>query len=262
MRYAIITENDVSPWKDETGVRYHFPNKYKKLLTPGTQVIYYKGRILEKKFENLRLTSNPHYFGVGVIGSVYVDSNSKKLDLFATIVSFKQFLKGVEFKINGKLIESIPENRKSNYWFDGVRIIDKDTFDRIIELAQVNYKKDSSVFNDNETNDSALESTLEEGGKKKFYGTKYERRPALRQQAVEFHGLTCMACGFNFKDRYGSWGAGYIHVHHIVPLYSSQKPKKVNSKTDMVVLCANCHSMVHRRKDKLLSMDELKSILK
>ena len=48
--YTVITENDESAWKDKTGVLYHFPKRYLKYLTPGTRVIYYKGKLKNKSF--------------------------------------------------------------------------------------------------------------------------------------------------------------------------------------------------------------------
>ena len=35
----------------------------------------------------------------------------------------------------------------------------------------------------------------------------------------------------------------------------------VDPETDLSVLCPNCHAMVHRRKDKTLSMKQLKELL-
>lgn len=37
--YAVIVENDISAWADETGVLYHFPKRYLELLNPNTRVI-------------------------------------------------------------------------------------------------------------------------------------------------------------------------------------------------------------------------------
>lgn len=39
MTYTIITENDKSEWKDETGEVYHFPKRYLTLLPEGGKVI-------------------------------------------------------------------------------------------------------------------------------------------------------------------------------------------------------------------------------
>lgn len=36
---------------------------------------------------------------------------------------------------------------------------------------------------------------------------------------------------------------------------------EVNPETDLIAMCANCHRMIHRRKDKVVSVDELKELL-
>ena len=43
--YAVIVENDISAWADETGVLYHFPKRYLELLKPNTRVVYYKEKL-------------------------------------------------------------------------------------------------------------------------------------------------------------------------------------------------------------------------
>ena len=45
-------------------------------------------------------------------------------------------------------------------------------------------------------------------------------------------------------------------------LSTSQAKTRVNPQTDMVVLCANCHRMIHRSRDGMLSPDELRSLLR
>ena len=119
------------------------------------------------------------------------------------------------------------------------------------------------LYADNETGDDALTSTEFEGGKKLVYSTKYERNKTLRDKAIKIHGYTCIGCGFNFKENYGLWGEGYIHVHHLKPISTNDQDARqlVDAKTDLVVVCANCHSMIHRRKDKLLSIEELKTMV-
>jgi len=100
-----------------------------------------------------------------------------------------------------------------------------------------------------------------EGGKKERLSQYFERDPKLRTAAIALHGTTCMVCGFDFEATYGSHGAGYAEVHHLRPVSSLQAKTKVNPQTDMVVLCANCHRMIHRNRDKMLRPDELKSLL-
>ena len=99
--------------------------------------------------------------------------------------------------------------------------------------------------------------TRTEGGEKVYVSIRRERDPILRADAIALHGLDCMACGFNFEQFYGKIGRDFIEVHHVVPLAEARR-RKTNPKTDLIVLCANCHRIVHRRKGICLSLDELK----
>lgn len=96
-----------------------------------------------------------------------------------------------------------------------------------------------------------------EGGEKVYISLRRERDPALRADALALHGLDCMVCGFNFEKIYGQLGKGFIEVHHIVPLADAGK-SLTDPEKDLVVLCANCHRMVHRRRGMCLTVEELK----
>ncbi len=57
--------------------------------------------------------------------------------------------------------------------------------------------------------------------------------------------LACEVCGFDFETRYGALGTGFIECHHVVAL---SKSGVANTRLqDMVVICSNCHRMIHRR---------------
>lgn len=262
MNYAIITENDSSEWNDKTGELYHFPKKYLKLIPEGTKVIYYKGKLKSRdwKFKDKRLTPETHYFGAAEIGRVFPDPKSRKNDHFAEIINFKQFQKPVFAKYSGKSLEIIPESRISNYWRDGVRPLIRDVYNAIIGITDGS--QDGVIeYNDHlQGLESSLESLLE-GSPKQVISTVYERIPAKRQQAVNFHGYSCMACNFNFGEFYGDWGNGFIHVHHVRPLAESGITT-IDPKHDLIVLCANCHSMVHRIRKKTLSLSDIKELIR
>lgn len=101
-----------------------------------------------------------------------------------------------------------------------------------------------------------------EGKKKAVYTTKYERNPANRNAAIIAHGSTCMACGFDFGEKYGRYGEGFIEVHHTKPLFEGDGEIVPDPKTDLICLCANCHRMVHHFRNKVLTLQELKEIIK
>lgn len=99
-----------------------------------------------------------------------------------------------------------------------------------------------------------------EGGRKVIVSIRIERDPSLRAAAIRLHGTTCMVCGFSFAEMYGAWGDGFAVVHHLQPLgISDADERETNSATDLAVLCANCHCMVHRRRNVALTLDELRA---
>lgn len=92
---------------------------------------------------------------------------------------------------------------------------------------------------------------------------KRERNQALRtkkiQQAVTSNaGIRCEVCLFDFGATYGSRGVGYIECHHVTPLHVSGE---VTTKlADLVLLCSNCHRMIHRN-NPWLTPQELRDTL-
>jgi 5-methylcytosine-specific restriction protein A len=74
------------------------------------------------------------------------------------------------------------------------------------------------------------------------------------------HGcLACAACGFDFGRAYGPLGDGYIECHHTLPL-SELVERRATRLQGVVLLCSNCHRMVHRRRP-WLGVSELASLV-
>jgi 5-methylcytosine-specific restriction enzyme A len=88
----------------------------------------------------------------------------------------------------------------------------------------------------------------------------YERSVKNRAQALKIHGTTCLACGFSFNAAYGIDHAGnYIEVHHVRSITGGRA--RPNPATDLIPLCANCHSMAHRRRGMCLDLEALKNLV-
>lgn len=100
-----------------------------------------------------------------------------------------------------------------------------------------------------------------EGHLRYYYGKRFERNPKNRKLAIQHHGLDCFVCGFNFEEVYGERGKDFIEVHHVKPLSMLEKAVEVNPETDLVPLCANCHRIIHRRKDDVLNLESLKNMI-
>lgn len=261
MNYLVITENDVSQWKDKTGEVYHFPNKFRKDFTSGTRAVYYKGTLKDNTYSNKRLSNMPHYFGIAEIGKVTPDDSSTKRDYYAEILNYIPFSIPVYAKQNERFIEKIPASKKTNYWRDGARRIDEDVYLQIVKLSDIKQDGLSDLNDLSQGMQVAFESEIIEGAKKQRFSSYYERDPKLRQQALLIHGYSCMICKFNFEETYGEIGKGFIHVHHVKPLASSGKTK-VDPQKDLIVVCPNCHSIIHRRKNGIIDHNELKKIFR
>jgi 5-methylcytosine-specific restriction protein A len=71
--------------------------------------------------------------------------------------------------------------------------------------------------------------------------------------------LTCEACGFDFAEHYGERGDGFIECHHTV-FVRNLRPGSRTKLSDLVLLCSNCHRIVHRR-SPWLTMGELRNLV-
>lgn len=81
-----------------------------------------------------------------------------------------------------------------------------------------------------------------------------------REQVQRQSGrLACEACDFEFANRYGELGQGFIEVHHKKPV-ASLAPGDKTRLEDLALVCANCHRMLHRRK-ALLSVKDLRDLI-
>ena len=96
-----------------------------------------------------------------------------------------------------------------------------------------------------------------------YYGKRYERDAKNRSLAIKIHGCVCAACKFDFNEKYGELGKDFIEVHHKNPISNHNgQLVKIDPKTDLIPLCSNCHSMVHRNPYQVLTVDELVEIIK
>ena len=115
------------------------------------------------------------------------------------------------------------------------------------------------------TPETAIARDFVEGERQTREATFFKRNPALRREAIRQHGAICIACKFNFEEKYGEAGKGYIEIHHLNPLAerldaASGEPRLTTAE-DVVPLCANCHCVVHRARPAL-TLDELRSTIR
>lgn len=99
-----------------------------------------------------------------------------------------------------------------------------------------------------------------EGTPKQISSNNYERNPQAREQCIEYYGVNCSVCGFNFEKVYGAVGKDFIHVHHLVPLSEIGHKYELDPIHDLRPVCANCHAIIHRR-TPAYTIDDVKAML-
>jgi hypothetical protein len=70
--------------------------------------------------------------------------------------------------------------------------------------------------------------------------------------------VRCSICSFSFPATYGEIGKGVIEAHHTQPI-SSLTPDTIVTSADLVPVCSNCHTMLHRHRP-WLTVEELHTI--
>lgn len=111
---------------------------------------------------------------------------------------------------------------------------------------------------------------IHEGTKEIVNTQKYKRSKLLRDKAIEHFTdengrIKCKVCNFDFEEVYGEHGRGYIEIHHQKPVFQfdGDDVKKTISEAlkNLIPVCANCHRMIHRSREKPLSFNEMRGIL-
>jgi len=102
---------------------------------------------------------------------------------------------------------------------------------------------------DNLAGNYTSEEDYSEGDSNVVNANRYERNRKARQACIAHYGVACQVCGFDFEEVYGpEFGAGYIHVHHLIEISSIGEEYKVDPVADLRPVCPNCHAMLHRRR--------------
>ncbi|MCB0032473.1 MAG: HNH endonuclease [Anaerolineales bacterium] len=92
------------------------------------------------------------------------------------------------------------------------------------------------------------EEALVEGAKRQVTVNAYERSSEARQQCLDKYGYKCSVCKFDFEQTYGTTGANFIHVHHLIPLAGIGESYEVDPIKDLRPVCPNCHAIIHKRR--------------
>jgi 5-methylcytosine-specific restriction protein A len=199
-------------------------------------------------------------------------SDKRQLSLsFAQKVLKKEYI--LDFRINGDSADlENSDNWPTNWSHLNIQIsskpFDTEKNDQLNDAIYFQQKSilliiialmDLSLNDDLKTQSFEFEE-LPEGARTTVLINKYERDPRNRTSCVEYYGAVCQVCGFDFEQKYGAIGKGFIHVHHTMPLSMMGGAYKVDPIKDLIPVCPNCHYMLHK-KNPPIAVDDLAQIL-
>jgi len=118
----------------------------------------------------------------------------------------------------------------------------------------------------------ASDVIIEEGAMEMRTSRQRQRSRRLREAAMRAFQrkgggrLLCEACRFDFERKYGEHGRGFIEIHHKKPVHEMEitgsSGRLREALTRVSPVCANCHRIIHRKRGEMLSIEQLKGIIK
>jgi hypothetical protein len=90
--------------------------------------------------------------------------------------------------------------------------------------------------------------------------SKY-RDPALRSAALALADGRCAGCEKNYRRVAGGKGEKCLVVHHKKQLKDTDQPVETRV-SDLAVVCANCHMLIHANRDKALTIAQLRKLVR
>jgi predicted HNH restriction endonuclease len=199
--------------------------------------------------------------------------NKNTLELKERIKTIKEGDQSRELSISLKFPEYLVKSKHPITIIENGGEKDGDIKDRYeveeneFKLIKVKNEKDSFLKFENEIvyEDEVVigenQELLSEGKIKSVLVNSYERNPKARKICIEHFGVKCQVCDFDFEKKYGKIGKDFIHVHHKIEISTIGNEYSVNPLTDLIPVCPNCHSMLHKKKPTY-SIEELKIIMK
>jgi len=103
---------------------------------------------------------------------------------------------------------------------------------------------------------SALEGIVTEA---RVY--RYSRSRTLRNEALSKSTGTCACCRVAFAELLGGRGARVLQVHHKEQLSVRDRPKRTKL-SDLVVVCANCHLLIHADPETAMRVEAVRALWK
>jgi len=184
----------------------------------------------------------------------YFSQKVRNLKSHDTLSEFTDYDAEKGWFINPKGKEYLSSNKEKVKAFEDL-LIKNFEYHTIIEFLQQNTSSSTTSIEEDGFRYFDEDEEIEEGNVQYSRIKTRTRSAKLRREAIKHFKdsegkIQCSICGFDFEDKYGTLGKGFIEIHHKKPIYtySDQDQKQMVSEilNNLMPVCPNCHRMIHR----------------
>ena len=205
-------------------------------------------------------------------GNYYIVIFSKnKSDTLAELHEVKEEYNSnnIEWKYIPRKQDGKNQERKEcfkKYYGDVVKRIEvprnlyeiEEFLNHMFDLVDKRKKSDDMIFSEE------IKFSFPEGKLYERVHRKRERSSKLielvkKERLDKDNKLACEICGFDFYEVYKELGKDFIEAHHTIPV-SELNENSETIKEDIVLVCSNCHSMLHRKRP-WATIEDIKQLL-
>jgi len=174
----------------------------------------------------------------------------------------------MDFKANpnfdARIRSTIYNHSSDGTYYKGEVGGEKDIFYSVAGIGNGHWGYRNYEPTENDVDITEDDMGFEEGKKKLKQHIVRERNPIVIKLAKErfkekYGRLYCEICDFDFHVVYGDVGEDFIEGHHTIPV-SELKDGQMTKLEDIVLVCSNCHKMLHRKRP-WLNKEELKNLI-
>ncbi len=172
------------------------------------------------------------------------DDNRNAYSVYKKLMNFRQF--DDRYQSQGKAGVTPKGKREAEVWQefakDPVRL--SQTADAILALIDTDDQLESSGLEDDGDIEASEGKLVTRTHRARERSASIVKRKKQKVREKMNGRLACEVCGFDFRQRYGERGDGFIECHHTSPV-SELRPGQKTRLADLALVCANCHRMIH-----------------
>lgn len=137
---------------------------------------------------------------------------------------------------------------REGYEYPFIGFVKNDRLENLLsgEKEKIAFENTYALDEDDEEYLKAIASPKARQEQAEYTVTKYPRSPTLALNAIKREAYKCQVNPEHETFISSSSNTPYMEVHHLIPIcYSDEFKNSIDIDANLIVLCPNCHRMIH-----------------